>query len=180
MDEETRLVPVQDESALTENETAVLVPMAVGEVATKIIAALDMIAALVPDLRKPHPATAKKVRGARTVPREAVSSIVAMVEASPLLQGVLPMKIDRAHEVLGSADAYRLLGERLDLLRSQVKYTAEARWAEVVAQAMQAYVIASTLAEDPKEAELAAHVATIRRHLGRRNAATGKRKKKTE
>jgi hypothetical protein len=177
MDDETRLVPAQDGSALTKKETTAVVPVGVDELATKIVAALDMIAALVPDLRKPHPATAKKVRGARTVSREAVSSIVAMVEASPMLQKVLPMKIDRAREVLGSTDAYRLLGERLDVLRAQVKYTAEARWAEVVAEAMQAYTIASTLAEDPKEAELAAHVATIRRHLGRRNAATGKRKK---
>jgi len=181
MDDETRLVPAQDGSALAEQETtAVAVPVGVDELTTKIIAALDMIAALVPDLRKPHPATAKKVRGARTVPREAVSSIIAMVEASPMLQRILPMKVDRAHEVLDSTDAYRLLGERLDVLRAQVKYTGEARWAEVVAQAMQAYSIASIYAEDPREPELAAHVATIRRHLGRRNGATGKRKKKAE
>jgi hypothetical protein len=45
---------------------------------------------------------------------------------------------------------------------------------------MQAFAIASTMAEDPEEAEFAAHVATVRRHLGRRNAATGKRKKKPE
>jgi len=69
-----------------------------------------MIAAVIPDLRKPHPATAKKVRGARTVPREAVSSIVAVVEAPPVLQNVLPLDIDRAHEVLGSTDVYRLRG----------------------------------------------------------------------
>jgi hypothetical protein len=139
-----------------------------------------MIAAVIPDLRKPHPATAKKVRGARTVPREAVSSIVAMVEATPVLQDVLPLDIDRAHEVLGSTDVYRLLGERAEVLCAQIKYTGEARWAEVVGQAMQAFAIASTMAEDPEEAELAAHVATVRRHLGRRNAATGKRKKKPE
>jgi hypothetical protein len=180
MDDETRLVPAQDGSALTEKETTATVPVALDELATKIVAALGMIAALIPDLRKPHPATAKKVRGARTVSREAVSSILAMVEASSMLQRILPMNIDRAHEVLSSVDDYRILGERLEVLCAQVKYTGEARWAEVVAQAMQAYAIASTLAEDPQEAELAAHVATIRRHLGRRNAATGKRTKKPE
>ena len=163
-DDETRLVPTA------------AVPVAVEELAAKVVAAPDMIAGIIPDLRKPHPATAKKVRGARTVSREAVSSIIAMVEASPVLQNMNTMNTERAREVLSSADAYRLLGERLDMLRAQVKYTAEARWAEVVAQAMHAYTMASILADDPKDAELAAHVATIRRHLGRRNAATGKRK----
>ena len=69
-------------------------------------------------------------------------------------------------------------GPRLCALRSSTP--ARARWAEVVGQAMQAFAIASTMAEDPEEAEFAAHVATVRRHLGRRNAATGKRKKKPE
>lgn len=40
---------------------------------------------------------------------------------------------------------------------------------------MHAYSMASTVAER-RHPDLAAHVATIRRHLGRRNAATGKRK----
>ena len=158
-------------------EAAAPVPVAVEELATKVVAALDVIAAIIPDLRKPHPATAKKVRGGRTVSREAVSSILAMVEASPVLQHVIEMNGDRAREVLSSADDYRLLAERLEMLCAQVKYTAEARWAEVVAQAMHAYHMACILANDPKEAELAAHVATIRRHLGRRNGATGKRRK---
>lgn len=176
MNDDTRLVPVRDERALTDEEPAAPVPVSVDELATKVVAALDMIAAIIPDLRTPHPATAKQVRGARTVSREAVNSIVAMVEASPRLQNVTKMDTDRAREVLSSADAYRLLGERLDLLRAQVRYTAEARWAEVVAQAVQAYSVAGVLAGDPTEAEMAVQVETIRRHLGRRNGATGKRK----
>lgn len=177
MNDETRLVPVRDEGALTDAEPAAPVPVSVDELTTKVVAALDMIAAIIPDLRTPHPASAKQVRGGRTVSREAVHSIVALVEASPRLQKVTQMDTARAREVLGSADAYRLLGERLDLLRAQVRYTAEARWAEVAAQAMLAYSVASVLADDPTEPELATRVETVRRHLGRRNGATGKRKK---
>jgi hypothetical protein len=151
-------------------------PVALDELTTKVVAALDVIAAIIPDLRKPHPATAKKVRGARTVPREAVVSIIAMVEASETLQNMKVMDTARAHEVVQSRDDFRVLAERLAVLHAQVKYTIEARWAEVVKDAMFAFEIASALATDPKEGELAAHLATIRRHLGRRNAATGKRK----
>jgi len=180
MDDETRLVPAHDRAALTEAETTALVPVGVDELATKVIAALDMLAAIIPDLRKPHPATVRKVRGARTISREAVSSIVAMTDASPFLQAMKTMNTDRAREVLASMDDYRLVAERLEILLASVKYTAEARWAEVVAEAMHSYRMASTVADDPRDADLAAHVATIRRHLGRRNAATGRRKKETE
>jgi hypothetical protein len=177
MDDETRLVPAQERTGFTETEATALTPVA-RELATKVVAALDMLAAIIPDLRKPHPATARKVRGARTISREAVSSIAAMADASPYLQAIKAMNTDRAREVLASMDDYRLLAERLEMLMADVKYTAEARWAEVVAEAMHAYRMASIYADDPSDAELAAHVATIRRHLGRRNAATGKRKKK--
>lgn len=101
--------------------------------------ALDLLASIIPDLRTPHPATSKRVRGARTVSRETVSSIIAMVEAFPNLQRLHKFDADRAHEVLDSTDGYRLVAERLDRLRARVKYTAEARWAEVLAQAMQTY-----------------------------------------
>ena len=180
MDDETRLITTGDSRALAVSETTAIVPVAVDELATKVIAALDLLAAIIPDLRKPHPETAPKVRGARTVSREAVTSIVAMVEASPALQTLKTMDTERAHEILSSSDAYRLVAERLEMLLTQVKYTSEARWAEVAAEAMSSYHMAGILARrgrDSERGELAAHLATIRKHLGRRNAATGKKKK---
>lgn len=166
MDEETQLVPVHEVTALTADEAA-----------TKVVAILDMIAALIPDLRTPQPATAKRVRGARTVSREAVTSIIAMVEASPTLQRISTFDTDRAHEILDSMDGLRLVAERLAMLQARVKFTAEARWADVVSAAMAALAIASGLAKVPAQAETAAHVATVRKHLGRRNGTTGKRTK---
>ena len=68
MNEETRLVPAEVISALAAEETRPFAPVTVAELTTKMIAAIDLIAALIPDLRKPHPETKKQVRGARTVP----------------------------------------------------------------------------------------------------------------
>jgi hypothetical protein len=60
------------------------------------------------------------MRGARTVPREAVVSIVAMVEAWP---GMLANMLDtvRAREVLELDHNFRVLDERIERLRRQVK-----------------------------------------------------------
>jgi hypothetical protein len=180
MDEENRLVPVQLSRALADAETNALAPVAIEELATKVVAALDLIAAIIPDLRTPHPATAKKVRGARTVPSEAVLSIVAMVESSRVLQSMNLLDTGRAHEVLECDDGFRVLDERLERLRGQVRYTIEARWAEIVSAAMDAYHMARRLAKEPRYADLAAHVAIIRRHLDRTNGTTGKKQKKKD
>jgi hypothetical protein len=180
MDEENRLVATQISRTLTDKDTTALAPVAVEEVAAKFVAALDLIAALIPDLRTPHPATAKKVRGARTVPREAILSIVAMVESSSVLQSMNLLDTGRAHEVLEYDDNFRVLDERLERLRAQVRYTTEARWAEIASQAMDAYALARRLAKEPRYADLAAHLATIRRHLDRTNGKKEKKKAKTE
>src|SRR4029078_8523347 len=80
MDEVTRV--------LTNQEKATLAPVSVDEVSTKIIAAIDVIASLIPDLRTPHPRTEKKLRGGRTVPREAVLAIIALVESSSVIRSM--------------------------------------------------------------------------------------------
>ena len=180
MDEETRLVPAQVTRALTNEETATLAPVTVAEVSTKIVAAIDLIASLIPDLRTPHPRTEKKVRGARTVPREAVLAIIAMVESSSVMQSMNLFDPEHGREVVELDDGYRLLDERLERLRRQVRYTVEARWAEVASTAMDAYIIAKRLAKEPRYADLAAHVATIGRHLDRSNGSTAKTKKKQQ
>lgn len=179
MNEENKLVPTQAARALSQVDITALDPVAVYELATSVVAAIDIIAAIIPDLRIPHPATAKKVRGARTVPREAGVSIVAMVEAWP---GLLANMMDtgRAREVLEFDHNFRVLDERIERLRRQVTYTAEARWAEVTMEAMNAYDAAKRDTKDPRYADLAAHVAVIRGHLDRRNGKTAKKKKERE
>jgi hypothetical protein len=63
------------------------------------------------------------------------------------------------------------------MLLASMKYTIEARWAEVVADAMQAFHVVSILARDPKDADPAAEVETMRQHLGRKGVRKKKAKK---
>ncbi|HEY0159335.1 MAG TPA: hypothetical protein VGF28_18765 [Thermoanaerobaculia bacterium] len=180
MDEETRLVPAQVTGALTDEKTSALVPVAPDEVSTRIVAAIDLIASLIPDLRTPHPRTEKKVRGGRTIPREAVLAVIAMVESSAVIRSLNLFDPEHGREVVEFDDGYRLLDERLERLRRQVRYTVEARWAEVASTAMDAYMMAKRLARDPRYADLAAHVTIIARHLDRTNTATARTKKKRD
>jgi hypothetical protein len=180
MNEETGIVPVQVTRALADDETMTLVPVSVAELTTKMIAAIDLIAALIPDLRKPNPATKKQVRGARTVPRAAIVAIVAMVKSSRAFEKPVLLDPERAHEILQFDDGYRVLDRRIEMLRAEVSYTVEARWAELVTEAMNAYHMAKIYAKNPRYPELAQHVAIIRDLLDRTNGKTAKKKEKPE
>lgn len=68
MKDETRLVPAQVPSALAA-ETIPFAPVTVAVLTTKMIAAIDLIAALIPDLRKPHPDTKNRSAAPQRSPR---------------------------------------------------------------------------------------------------------------
>jgi hypothetical protein len=146
------------------------------QVAADVMKVLDFIAERL-RLQTPHPSTAKRVRGARTVPREFVVSMIASAEGKPHLRIIGDFDSAGAREAMESVDTCKLLSERMNLFLANLRYTSEARWAEVAAEAMQTFSLASIIAEDPKEAELAAEVENLRRQLGRKG--TPKKKKRT-
>ena len=176
MDEETRLVVAPDGSAPSETETGS--PPALNDaeqLAAMIVTAIDALASRL-ELETPHPKTARRVRGSRTVPPEFVSSMIAAVEALPLLQAFGTFDTQEARRELRSRDARRIVAERLAMLLASVNYTMEARWAKIARAALATYTLANAVADDPKHAELAAHLETLRRHLGRTNKAKKKKK----
>jgi hypothetical protein len=172
MDEETRVVSVQSTSVTARDATDVA-PLAAGELAEKIVAALDAIAARIPDLRAPQPKTAKRVRSARTVPREAVVVIIDAIEAVSLLQRLCKLDPDDMQEEFEALDALRLVNDRLAMLQSRVRYTIEARWAELVSPLIHAYTVGNTVA-DERDPDLLAHLANIRRHPAARTERPGR------
>jgi hypothetical protein len=108
---------------------AVTARAAADQLAAQVSSIMDMIAERMA-LESPHPSTAKRVRGARTVSREFVVGLTALVEWMPVLSQTYDTAA--AHEVLESIDTHKQLAERTALLLASMKYTNEARWAKVV------------------------------------------------
>jgi hypothetical protein len=178
VDEESRLVVAEDDdpsveaggtSAVARSETELM--------AAKIIAALDVIASHM-ELETPHPKTARRVRGSRTVPPEFVSSLIASVETVPQFQVFGTFDPEEARRVLQSRDALRIVTERVSRLLKSLNYTMESRWAKVASAAVMTFNLASILAETPENGELAAHVETLRCHLARTNKPKAKKNAK--
>lgn len=165
MDEQTQLVA-------REGEVPALMPAE--ELAANVVKAIDVIAAWLA-LETPHPETAHRVRGARTVSREFVVAMTAAVEALPVLQKLNTFDSGEARDVLQASDSMKVMADRAAMFLASLNYTIEARWARVARQAMDTYRLASAIVTATDNPELAAHVATLRRHLGR---TTGRKKKK--
>jgi len=137
--------------------------------ANEIAEAIEAIAARIPQLEAPHPSTAPGVRGARTVSREFIVSMITAVEATPELQSVGTFDTQKARATLQFIDAFRPIADRLAALLASVNYTMASRRAKVAAPAMTTYAVAKGLARDSSSAPLAAHLDTLRRNLGRTN-----------
>jgi hypothetical protein len=161
MDTQLRLVPALDAPAPA-TPTITASDRLAGEIA-------EAIAGRIPRLARPHPSTASRVGGARTVSREFIESMIAAVESQPELRAVNTFDVDEAREMLQFNDAFRHVVDRLEALTASVSHTIEWRKAKVVFAALRTYEIAKGLARDPDSAALAGHLENLRRDLGRTN-----------
>jgi len=175
MSEETQLVPRPDGDSPSEIEKRPSTALAsVEQQVAKIVTALDIISEHL-QLEHPHPSTARRVRAGRTVPREFVVSTVHAVDQLPGLKALGLLDTDDAHDVLEKHEALQAITERVERFLASANYTMEARWSRLAEAALKTYKIASIKAQDPANADIAAHVEVLKRHLGRRG---GKKKKK--
>lgn len=175
MSEETRLVPQPDGGSPSELVKAPSTALAnVAQEVAKIVTALDIISEHL-QLEHPHPSTARRVRAGRTVPREFVVSTVNSVDQLPALKTLGLIDTDDARDVLEKNEALHAIAERVALFLASANFTLESRWSKLAEAAMKVYKIASIKAQDPANADIAAHVDVLKRHLGRKG---GKKKKK--
>lgn len=174
MDEETReLIQLESSVPATAEASATPALPPAEKLATLIVDVMDIIAERMA-LESPHPSTAKRVRGGRTVPREFVIGLTAAVESMPEFQEFGSFDVAEAREVLQATDAYRQIAERTTLLLASMNYTIEARWSRLAEAAMLTFSLAKIRARNPGQGALAARVQSLSKLLGRR----GPKKKK--
>ena len=167
MDEDTRELVLLESSVPAAREP--------DRLAALIINVMDKIAERM-ELESPHPSSAKKVRGARMVPRDFIVDMIAAVETMPEFQAIGTFDAAEARAMLEFSDANRPVAERLSRLLASINYTIEARWSKVVAAALLTLSLASIQAKSPDKADLAARVASLSKTLGRKGRKTKKKK----
>jgi len=169
------VVPLKSSAPSEAKASETLARRSPEQLAVQIARVMDLIAARL-ELEPPQPSKARRVRGARTVPRDFVMSMLAAAERNPDHRVLSKFDTARARAVMQSADAYRAVAEHTAMFLASLNYTIEVQWAEVVANAMRTFTMASVVAEVSDDAGLAAEVENLRRKLGRK----GLRKKKAK
>jgi hypothetical protein len=136
---------------------------------------LKELMAKIPRLQLPHPKTAKLVKTHRSVPREFINTMIAIVGDSEQLASLGTFDASAGLEAMQFLDAFRPLRAQVASLLSAINYTMEVRKAEVAAQALQTYDIIKALNRDKKH-RLNAHVEHLRRDMHRSGRRKGTKK----
>lgn len=142
--------------------------------AANVKKSLDATTAAIPGLIRPHPATSRSIRGHRTVPRDFIRSMIAVVDQMEVLQNAGTFDTEEAAATLQFEAAFRPVADDVARLLANLNYTIDAKLAAVAAKALQTYSIAKGFARSPRNRTLVIPLRQLQRDLGRK----GPRKKK--
>jgi hypothetical protein len=140
------------------------------EIAGNLTVAVKEAFTLIGSFEAPHRATVKFVRGHQSVPNDFIRTVASSVDDTPELQSVKKLDVNEARDTLQFIDAFMPVVDLLNALGRDLKFTIDSRKAKVAADALQIYEIAKGVARDPGSANVASHVANMKRDLNRRRA----------
>lgn len=138
------------------------------QMADQLMKELDALAATIPNLEARHATTANFVRSHVNISIPFLTTAIAAVEQTGVLQAVEKLDPLAARDTLQFLDAYRPVADKLFALASALKFTLASRKASLAANALQIYAIAKGVARDPRSPAVASLVANMKRDLGRR------------
>lgn len=128
-------------------------------------------------LQIPHPKTARRVRGARMVSREFLHSMIVAAGQTPEVRELGTFDPDETLAVLQFNDAFRIFADRMEMLLGSIRYTMEARKANVAEAALHTYALLKVLARKKEYAHLGQIVESLSRDLGRKSGKAGRKAK---
>jgi hypothetical protein len=138
------------------------------QVAEQFMKSLDEIVQIIPKLEASHVATATFVRTHLNIPNEFLATAIASVEQHPTLQAVQKLDPATARDTLQYIEAFRPVLDKVTAFQRALWFTLGSRKALLAADALQIYDVAKGLSRDPGSADMASHVANLKRDLGRR------------
>jgi len=147
------------------------------QIADEVRSALDAIGALIPKLEQPHPSKMRGLRASRTVPKESIAQLIALVDQIEVLQRLGTFDVAEARETLQFIDAFRPIADQLAALLAALNFTMEARKARVVAAGLRTYAVAKSLARDDRSADIHSAIESLRSQM--RQSRRRKRKNPT-
>jgi hypothetical protein len=137
------------------------------ELAAQFIASLDALTATIPKLELEQPAALSVVRGRLNIPDAFLGSSIATVEQTPEIQPLNTLDVAAGHDVLQFIEAFRPVLDKVAAVGRHIKFTMSSRKSLLAGDALRVYDLAKSVARDPRNAAIAAHVKNMKRDLNR-------------
>jgi len=135
------------------------------QIAAQVSAAITTALQQIAPLEAPHPTTRDFVRANASVSIDFIVSVIAAVESTSELQGT-KFNVVEARDMLQFIEAFRPVLDLIDVLARKLKFTMDARKANVAEDALHVYALGKRYARSPNSTTLP-HVEIMRRELGR-------------
>lgn len=145
------------------------------EIAVDFMKAINEMGTIIPPVGDADVNTRKFIRGHANISDKFCLTAVVAVEQIPELSAVNKLDVSAGHDTLQFLDAFRSALDTADAVIQDLRFRLMARKATLASQALLVYDIAKGLARDPRSAHVAAHVADMRRDLGRAGALAARR-----
>lgn len=137
------------------------------EIAGQFMSALDALTATLPKLEVEHGSTVNTVNGHLNIPNAFLGSSIAAVEQTPELQGLQTLDIAEGHDALQFIEAFRPVADKVNALARSLEFTMSFRKSALAVDALRVYDLAKSVARNPRNAAIVAHVKTMKRDLNR-------------
>ena len=138
------------------------------QVADNFAKALDEVIQLIPDLQIVHVSKTNFVRSHANLPIPFLATAVVAVDDRPELKVLDKLDVNVGRNKLQFLDAFRPMSDKVRTFSANLDFTVASVRADLGASALQVYWIAKGIARSPEGAAVAAHVANMKRDLGRR------------
>jgi len=135
------------------------------QVASEVNGAIETALAQIAPLEAPHPTTRAFVRANAAIDTNFIASVIAAVENNKELQGT-KFNLVEARDALQFAEAFRPILDRITILARNLKFTIDARKANVAEDALHVYALGKRYSKNPNSTVLP-DVEIMRRELGR-------------
>jgi len=108
----------------------------------------------------------KRLSAAASVPAEFVERLAVAVETTPRLVRAQALRPDESRDLMSYAEAFGPVADEIEALAGFLRHSVTAARNKAGAEALTTYALAQRLAARPDHADLAPHVADMRRALG--------------
>ena len=143
--------------------------------ASEFIAALDQIASTIPALDVSQISPADLVAGRQSVPMKFIETVIWALEQVPELLASGRLDPAVARDAMQFLEAFRSVDDKVMAFRRQLRAAMKSKKSSLVLAALNVYSIAQSFARD--NPVIAAHVANMKRDLGRRGGNSLKLRK---